>query len=105
MRRLLAYAPLLLRALAMALAALSVASGIVLDDALVAVVLAAAGGVVLGHRLAHTRLRTSVLLGAHLLLVVAVWLLGSLALSTPLVPGLIGTLLLALTRRRPAVRP
>lgn len=82
--------PHLLRAAAMALAALALSWGIAGSEALAAAMLGAVFGVVAGQLLANSKLKLGVLVAGAVLLGVMSWLGASLATATEAVPRMVG---------------
>ncbi|MBI2896270.1 MAG: transglutaminase domain-containing protein [Deltaproteobacteria bacterium] len=79
-----------LRALAMAMAALSLAWGTTSTEGLIAAMTGAVLGVVAGELLARSRLRLVVIVGGFGLLLAATFEIASLSLTTTFLPSLIG---------------
>jgi len=79
-----------LRALAMAMAALALAYGIAGTGGIVAAMIGAIGGVIAGELIGRSKLRLPIALGAIGLSLLVLWELSAAAVTTELVPELLG---------------
>src|SRR5262245_7205909 len=90
MQRLRDAVPHVLRALAMAMAALALTSGVTVTGGLIAAMVGAALGVALGQRLGTSRTRMSVIIGGAALLLFGSWTFAAAAVASEAIPRAVG---------------
>ena len=82
--------PSTLRAVAMAMAALAMAWGVTVSEGLIAAMVGAAIGVVVGQRLGRSHMKLSVIVGGAGVLLVGGWALAAFAVGTETFPRMLG---------------